>query len=71
MGRAATLSWKDSTSGPTHNPEWKSVCKISGKEHGVGFGTHKHLSRGAAAALALETLKLSDENKPDAESEHT
>ncbi|KAF8140653.1 hypothetical protein EV363DRAFT_1111360, partial [Boletus edulis] len=57
IGRAAALSWKDSTSGPTHSPEWKSVCKISGKEYGVGVGTHKHLARGAAAALALEALK--------------
>ncbi|KAF8559973.1 hypothetical protein OG21DRAFT_10967 [Imleria badia] len=58
IGRAATLSWKDSTSGLKHIPEWKSVCKISGKEYGVGVGTHKHLARGTAATLALEALKL-------------
>ncbi|KAF8433557.1 hypothetical protein L210DRAFT_3411851, partial [Boletus edulis BED1] len=63
IGRAAALSWKDSTSGPTHSPEWKSVCKISGKEYGVGVGTHKHLARGAAAALALEALKAEPESE--------
>ncbi|KAN0100261.1 hypothetical protein V8E55_000245 [Tylopilus felleus] len=63
IGRAAALSWKDSTSGPTHSPEWKSVCKVSGKEYGVGIGTHKHLARGAAAALAQEALKLEAESE--------
>ncbi|KAI9570201.1 hypothetical protein HD554DRAFT_2084523 [Boletus coccyginus] len=61
--RAAALSWKDSSSGPTHSPEWKSVCKISGKEYAVGIGTHKHLARGTAAALALEALKLEAESQ--------
>ncbi|KAG8219447.1 hypothetical protein J3R82DRAFT_374 [Butyriboletus roseoflavus] len=63
IGRGASLSWKDSTSGPTHSPEWKSVCKVSGKEYGVGLGTHKHLARGAAATLAIEALKLEDESE--------
>ncbi|KIL01015.1 hypothetical protein PAXRUDRAFT_185708 [Paxillus rubicundulus Ve08.2h10] len=50
----AALSWRDSQSGPVHNPKWRSVCKISGREYGVGTGTHKHLARGAAATIALE-----------------
>ncbi|KAF9225379.1 hypothetical protein BS17DRAFT_778520 [Gyrodon lividus] len=57
IGRAAALSWKDSQSGPTHSPQWRSVCKISGREYGVGTGTHKHLAHGAAAKIALEALR--------------
>ena len=79
MGRVAALSWIDSTSGPEHSPEWKSLCKskmpficfvprlidfaVSGKEYGVGTGTHKHLARGVAATLALEVLKCEAESE--------
>ncbi|KAH7886178.1 hypothetical protein F5I97DRAFT_1928051 [Phlebopus sp. FC_14] len=72
IGLAAAVSWKDTTTGPTHSPEWKSVCKsaysfscapptnqlsVSGKEYGVGTGTHKHHARNAAAAIALPAFR--------------
>lgn len=36
---------------------------VSGKEYGVGTGTHKHLARGVAATLALEVLKCEAESE--------
>ncbi|KIJ66363.1 hypothetical protein HYDPIDRAFT_26718 [Hydnomerulius pinastri MD-312] len=61
IGRTSALSWKDAQRGPAHTPEWRSVCKISGKEYGVGTGTHRHLARGAAAVIALAALQAENE----------
>ncbi|KAI0274923.1 hypothetical protein BC834DRAFT_850345 [Gloeopeniophorella convolvens] len=57
-GKLTSLSWVDTQSGPAHAPEWNSVCKIDGQEVSSGTGTHKHLSRDAAADAALAILML-------------
>lgn len=55
-GKLASLSWYDTSSGPAHEPEWTSDCKIDGKVIASGTGTHKHLSRDAASEKALAIL---------------
>ncbi|KAI0257276.1 hypothetical protein BJV78DRAFT_1277828 [Lactifluus subvellereus] len=55
-GKRASLSWYDTSSGPAHEPEWTSVCKIDGEAISSGKGTHKHLSRDDAADQALVKL---------------
>ncbi|KAI6136264.1 hypothetical protein F5141DRAFT_19451 [Pisolithus sp. B1] len=57
IGQLAALSWKDSKSGSAHSPQWNSVCKIYGREYGLGTGAQKHLARGAAATQALSALR--------------
>ncbi|KAG6380820.1 hypothetical protein JVT61DRAFT_5205 [Boletus reticuloceps] len=47
----------------TNTQSGVEICAVSGKEYGVGVGTHKHLARGAAAALALEALKAEPESE--------
>ncbi|KAF8273000.1 hypothetical protein EI94DRAFT_1795699 [Lactarius quietus] len=54
--RLASLSWNDTSSGLAHAPEWLSVCRIDGEDISSGTGTHKHLSRDAAADKALPIL---------------
>ncbi|KAH9982749.1 hypothetical protein BGW80DRAFT_1453574 [Lactifluus volemus] len=55
-GKLSSLSWVDTSSGPAHEPEWTSVCKIDGNVISSGKGTHKHLSRDDAADQALVIL---------------
>ncbi|KAI0281662.1 hypothetical protein BGY98DRAFT_931986 [Russula aff. rugulosa BPL654] len=62
-GRLASLSWYDTSSGPAHEPEWKSDCKIDGEVIASGKGTHKHLARDAAAEIALEKLMKEEEGR--------
>ncbi|KAH9968692.1 hypothetical protein BC827DRAFT_1263195 [Russula dissimulans] len=59
-GKLAALSWYDTSSGPAHEPEWTSDCKIDGEVIASGKGTHKHLARDAAADKALAILMSED-----------
>ncbi|KAH9997798.1 hypothetical protein BJV74DRAFT_768211 [Russula compacta] len=59
-GKLASLSWYDTSSGPAHEPEWTSDCKIDGKVIASGKSTHKHLSRDSAAEQALAILMSED-----------
>ncbi|KAI9462287.1 hypothetical protein BJY52DRAFT_1185045 [Lactarius psammicola] len=56
--KLASLSWLDTQSGPAHEPEWTSVCRIDGRDISSGTGTHKHLARDAAAERALAILTV-------------
>ncbi|KAI0304619.1 hypothetical protein BC826DRAFT_1100432 [Russula brevipes] len=59
-GKLSSLSWYDASSGPAHEPEWTSDCKIDGKVIASGKGTHKHISRDIAADQTLAILMSED-----------
>ncbi|KAF9451369.1 hypothetical protein P691DRAFT_773147 [Macrolepiota fuliginosa MF-IS2] len=56
-GRLTDLSWVDTSSGPRHEPQWTSICKIQGEPRGTGSGPKKRVARDIAANTALASLK--------------
>ncbi|KIM70149.1 hypothetical protein SCLCIDRAFT_102219, partial [Scleroderma citrinum Foug A] len=63
IGAREALSWKESKTGPPHEPIWSFICKVSGQEYGIGTGTRKHVAQGAAASEALTRLRAEHEGQ--------
>ncbi|TBU34439.1 hypothetical protein BD311DRAFT_746165 [Dichomitus squalens] len=59
-GRAAALHWEDTFTGPRHDGQWTSYCKINGEVIATGTGTQKNAARDAAAREALPILMAQD-----------
>ena len=60
IGQQTSLSWQESTTGSTHEPQWSCVCKIDGVVRGAGLAERKFKAKNIAAAEALRYLTGSE-----------
>ncbi|KAF8201070.1 hypothetical protein K438DRAFT_635026 [Mycena galopus ATCC 62051] len=51
-----TVSWAESSSGPSHETKWTVECKVSGEVKGTGVAASKAAAKVKAAKQALEAL---------------
>ncbi|KAJ6541929.1 hypothetical protein B0H19DRAFT_1381477 [Mycena capillaripes] len=51
-----TLSWAESSSGPSHEIKWTVQCKVSGEVKGTGVADSKAAAKEEAARQALVAL---------------
>ncbi|CAE6490856.1 unnamed protein product [Rhizoctonia solani] len=59
-GKLNTLSWRETSSGPAHGPEWTISAYINNQEYGYGTHRTKQGARHQAARMALDQLALLD-----------
>ncbi|KAJ1301513.1 hypothetical protein OPQ81_008764 [Rhizoctonia solani] len=60
QGRLAELSWRETSSGPAHGPEWTIAAVSTGQEYGWGTHRTKQGARHEAARMTLINLEMMD-----------
>ncbi|KAJ7269288.1 hypothetical protein B0H12DRAFT_31018 [Mycena haematopus] len=53
-----TVSWVESSSGPSHATKWTVECKVSGEVKGTGVADSKAAAKEEAAKQAVAALGI-------------